>query len=97
MPLGPAAAIVRWYVGEDQGRTDPFVTWTMEVMQARFALRVRPTHQREQADLVTVVRNANNGMGWHGAIVTVADGAANPAGARRLAAFLSAATAPAPR
>ena len=65
-------------------------------MQARFALRVRPTYRREQADLVTVARSPD-GMAWHCAIVTVADGAANPAGARRLAAFLAAATTPALR
>ena len=94
VPPAHPAAIVRWYVGENHGRTDPFVTWTMEVMQARFALRVRPTHQREHADLVTVARSADNRPGWHRTIVQVAAGAPNPAGARQLAAFLATATAP---
>ena len=89
---GAATGEVRWYIGEGDGRTDPFVTWTVEIMQARFGLRVRPSHECEMADLLTLARAQGTDdwpISWRGSVVAIAENAGNPAGARALACFLA--------
>ncbi len=55
-----------WYVGPATGRTDPFVPWACEAMQARTGLRVRRTLDITAADIVCTTRPDAEALGLRG-------------------------------
>ncbi len=77
----PEIAELRWHTAE-AGRTDPFVSWTIEVMHARFGLRVRRAPDLAGADVLTVGRTAPF-------CAMPTPGCRDPAAARLLAHFLA--------